>query len=199
MARAARLSREVQMLRNEPPHGVACWPVNEDKVDTLHADVSGPTDSPYEGGVFRLEIVCLPRYPFQPPQVRFLTPIYHPNIDKGGRICLDLLKPPPQGTWKPAMNLSTLLASIQLLMATPNPDDGLRPDVSAEYKDDRDKFNTTARAYTRKHATKAANDASSETGEGDEAKRGNTEPPAKRADQSTQGTTTSSPTYGAAS
>lgn len=36
------------------------------------------------------------RYPFEPPKIRFLTPIYHPNIDNSGRICHDALKLPPK-------------------------------------------------------------------------------------------------------
>ncbi len=36
-------------------------------------------------------------------QIRFITPIYHPNIDSGGRICLDTLNMPPKGDWKPGL------------------------------------------------------------------------------------------------
>ena len=53
--------------------------------------------------------------------VLFITKIYHPNIDTSGRICLDLLKMPPQGSWKPNLNISLILKSIGLLLAEPNP------------------------------------------------------------------------------
>lgn len=46
-----------------------------------------------------------------------------------GRICLDILNMPPKGGWKPALNVSTVLASIGLLLAEPNPDDGLVTDI----------------------------------------------------------------------
>lgn len=34
-----------------------------------------------------------------------------------------------QGAWKPSLNISTVLTSIQLLMAEPNPDDPLMADI----------------------------------------------------------------------
>jgi ubiquitin-conjugating enzyme E2 N len=46
----------------------------------------------YVGGLFRLELFLPGEYPMGPPKVRFLTKIYHPNIDRLGRICLDILK-----------------------------------------------------------------------------------------------------------
>ena len=128
-AQKARLMREVALLKKSPPPGVQCWVADEAKMHMLLADVAGPPDSPYERGVFRVELDCSGRYPFEPPKARFVTPIYHPNIDTAGRICLDLLKMPPKGSWKPSINISTLLTSLQLLMSEPNPEDGLLPDV----------------------------------------------------------------------
>lgn len=62
---------------------------------SMRLEITGPENSPYEGGIFELDLSITDRYPFEPPKLRFITPIYHPNIDSTGRICLDLLKMPP--------------------------------------------------------------------------------------------------------
>lgn len=151
MQRASRLKRELQLLSTEPPPGITCWQ-NEDRTDDLRAQIVGGVDTPYENGVFTLEIKVPERYPFEPPKIRFLTPIYHPNIDNSGRICHDALKLPPKGAWKPSLNISTVLTSIQLLMAEPNPDDPLMADISSEFKYNKQLFTEKARKWTQQHA-----------------------------------------------
>lgn len=89
--------------------GISAVP-HEDNLRYFDVSIHGPTQSPYEGqkfeptasngqvsnvllgGIFKLELFLPDDYPMTPPKIRFLTKIYHPNIDKLGRICLDVLK-----------------------------------------------------------------------------------------------------------
>ncbi|KAM4795854.1 ubiquitin-conjugating enzyme E2 T [Rhinophrynus dorsalis] len=151
MQRASRLKRELQILNTEPAPGITCWQ-HENSMENLRAQIVGGSGSPYEGGIFNLEVIIPERYPFEPPKICFLTPIYHPNIDTAGRICLDILKLPPKGAWRPSLNISTVLTSIQLLMSEPNPDDPLMADISSEFKYNRTLFLSNARKWTEKHA-----------------------------------------------
>lgn len=83
------------------------------------------------------------------PKVRFLTKIYHPNIDKLGRICLDILK----DKWSPALQIRTVLLSIQALMSAPNPDDPLDENIARHWRDEEEKATATAREWTQMYAS----------------------------------------------
>ncbi|KAL2613114.1 hypothetical protein R1flu_024806 [Riccia fluitans] len=103
-----RIIKETQRLLSEPAPGISASP-SEENLRYFNVMILGPTQSPYEGGVFKLELFLPEEYPMAAPKVRFLTKIYHPNIDKLGRICLDILK----DKWSPALQIRTVLLSIQ--------------------------------------------------------------------------------------
>ncbi|KAJ3234170.1 Ubiquitin-conjugating enzyme 13 [Chytriomyces hyalinus] len=130
MALPKRIIKETERLLAEPVPGISATP-HDDNLRYFDVIISGPSSSPFEGGAFKLELFLPEDYPMAPPKVRFLTKIYHPNIDKLGRICLDILK----DKWSPALQIRTVLLSIQALLSAPNPDDPLANDVAQHWKD----------------------------------------------------------------
>ncbi|KAG2642710.1 hypothetical protein PVAP13_2KG207800 [Panicum virgatum] len=106
-----RIIKETQRLLSEPAPGISASP-SEENMRYFNVMILGPSQSPYEGGVFKLELFLPEEYPMAPPKVRFLTKIYHPNIDKLGRICLDILK----DKWSPALQIRTVLLSCRIWM-----------------------------------------------------------------------------------
>lgn len=84
-------TQETQRLMAEPVPGITATP-DEGNARYFHVIIAGPQDSPFEGGTFKLELFLPEEYPMAAPKVRFMTKIYHPNVDKLGRICLDILK-----------------------------------------------------------------------------------------------------------
>nr|CAD2158407.1 unnamed protein product [Meloidogyne enterolobii] len=96
-----RIHKELVDFGKEPPALCNAGPVGED-LWNWQATITGPPNSPYQGGVFYLNINFPQDYPFKPPQISFKTQIYHPNINNEGCICLDIL----QHKWTPALTIS---------------------------------------------------------------------------------------------
>lgn len=151
-----RLMKDIDAFRTNNNSNVSAGPSSDDNLYKWTATIIGPEDSPYSGGIFKLQIDIPTDYPFKPPTVRFLTRIYHPNItsapisEGGGSICLDTLK----SNWSPALSILKVLLSISSLLTDPNPNDPLEAEIASIYKKDKAAFNKTAREWTVKYAMK---------------------------------------------
>lgn len=119
--------------------------LNESSMLNIKGYVNGPVDTPYEGGRFHLEVVVPETYPFSPPKVKFTTRIWHPNISSAtGAICLDILK----DQWAAAMTISSVMLSLQTLLAMPEANDPQDAVVARQYIENIDLFEKTARYWT---------------------------------------------------
>ena len=147
MSVSRRIIKEISRLTKETPPGFSI-DVDTNNMRYIKIALQGPEDSVYQGGIFNLEMYLGEEYPMVPPKVRFLTKIYHPNIDKIGRICLDILK----DKWSPALQIQSVLLSIQVLMGNPNVDDPLDEQVAAHWKSKRSEAEEQAREWTLKYA-----------------------------------------------
>mmetsp|Transcript_6562 Transcript_6562/g.7134 ORF Transcript_6562/g.7134 Transcript_6562/m.7134 type:complete len:149 (+) Transcript_6562:65-511(+) len=147
MSSLRRLQAELKAISNDPPCECSAGPVADDMFH-WSGTIMGPPDSPYEGGLFFLDIHFPADYPFKPPKVQFTTKVYHPNINKNGSICLDILKE----QWSPALTISRVLLSISSLLTEPNPKDPLVPDIAYQYSHNKVAYEATARAWTQKYA-----------------------------------------------
>lgn len=144
---ARRILKEIQDLKKDAPDNCSAGPKDND-VYKWDAVIMGPTDSPYQGGIFKLEIHFPTDYPFKPPKVIFTTKIYHPNVGVTGNICLDILK----DNWSPALTVGKVLLSICSLLTDANPKDPLVPDIADQYMNNRSEFDETAKLWTRRYA-----------------------------------------------
>ena len=116
----------------------------------------GPSDSPYEGGKFNLDIFLADNYPFKCPKIIFKTEIFHPNFVTGeelchcGNTCFTMLY-----YWKPSYHLKDLLDSIYKVFINPIPDFRMCGNSEAIelFIRDKIKFEEKAKEWTKKFAS----------------------------------------------
>jgi ubiquitin-protein ligase len=167
---AKRMFFELRNIKSAKVPFVSAAPLR-DSLDTILASIEGPPETPYEGGVFWIIIRLSETDPFGPPLMKFHTKIYHPNISPRGDICADY-----SSKWRSVLSdglpvtdvsavwfsskstdirwsLGALLIALCGLLASPDIDDPLVPEIARTYIEDYDRYCKAARKYTREYAT----------------------------------------------
>ena len=111
-----RLIKDLKKIQGETTDDSIMAMPDEKNILKWEAIICGPDDTEWEGGIFKLELVFSDAYPNKPPNVKFISNIFHPNVYKDGKICLDIL----QNNWSPVYDVQSILISIQQLMTDPN-------------------------------------------------------------------------------
>ena len=151
--RNRRLQKEIQDILKDTLSGITITS-KDDSIEItdftrLKGHFDGPPDTPYEGGHYEVDINITPEYPFKPPQMKFITKIWHPNVSsQTGAICLDTL-----GTqWSPVLTLKSALISLQSLLSSPEPKDPQDAEVASMLITRPEEFKHVAREWAQRYA-----------------------------------------------
>jgi ubiquitin-conjugating enzyme E2 R len=91
--------------------------------------IEGPSQTPYEGGIFKTTLKFPQNYPYYPPEFKFSSLFFHPNVYKDGKVCISILHPPgedpmsgerPEERWLPIHSVESILISVGCLLVEPS-------------------------------------------------------------------------------
>jgi len=137
------LAVEFKSLQDEPVEGFTVKLVNEDNLFEWQVAIFGPPNTLYQGGYFKASMKFPPDYPYSPPNLKFLTKVWHPNVYENGDLCISILHPPvedatsgelPCERWNPTQNVRTVLLSVISLLNEPNTFSPANVDASVMYR-----------------------------------------------------------------
>merc|ERR1711862_283267 len=157
-----RIMKELREIVNGSihlPQGVHIF-IDNDNLTLMKAVIQGPIGTPFEDGVFALNIQIPSDYPFRPPKITFENPVYHCNVSDIGEVCLDIL----MTEWVPNLSILQAIEAILKMLSNPNSDNALRQWIAeitiahfqSDGKDTR--YVDNAKAATRKDAVRSIED-----------------------------------------
>ena len=157
-----RIMEEYKDINRNPISncGVTIGLMNESDYTKWRVTLLGPKDSSYKGGLFTLSINFPNNYPDKAPEVCFLTPIYHVNVNPKaprtqgegveslGHVSIAFLN-----WWKPEYTMREVLTNIFALFYMANPDSPYGLDRADEFRNDRATYEEKAKYFTKKYAS----------------------------------------------
>jgi len=147
MAEAATklLQQQFKRLQTDPVEGFVCEIPDDSNLFDWRIFVEGPKGTMYAGGIFQLSMLFPKDYPMSPPELRFVSDFWHPNVYDDGKVCISILHPPgedemsgelPEERWLPTQSVSTILLSVISLLSDPNFSSPANVDASVQWRRD---------------------------------------------------------------
>lgn len=136
-----RIKREIKIALKSKSKEIVIQPCIDGDLYKWKAIMRPSDSSLYRDTEFELIIYIPTNYPYAPPKIAFITPVYHPNINSSGNICISTLGK----DWSPALTIEKTLISILSMLDEPNPSDPLRPEAAELFLCDKKAYEKKAR------------------------------------------------------
>lgn len=148
------LLRMYKKLQDDPSDYFSCGLIDENPF-RWRCTIIGPAKSPYEGGMFPAELTFTEDFPNSPPEMRFVCPMWHPNIHaQTGKVCISILHKPgndpleyelSQERWLPIHTVETIIVSVISMLLDPNCESPLNVEAAKDFRNNRDEYNRKVR------------------------------------------------------
>ena len=152
-----RIKIEFNDINNNPlgEIGVTIGLNDENNIFRWSATLQGPKDTSYKGGIFLLDIKFPEDYPESPPEILFVTPIYHLNINSSSQTGISVGKVycNSLNNWKNYFTIRKIFPEIFVLLYRNNPDCGYDSEKNKEFRLNRPLFEQKVKYFTKKYAT----------------------------------------------
>jgi ubiquitin-conjugating enzyme E2 G1 len=132
-------------LKKHPNDGFSAGLVDDNNLYKWEVVIVGPSDTVYEGGMFKAMLEFPQDFPQRPPKMKFITEIWHPNIHKNGDVCISILHEPGEDRygyekaserWLPVHTVETILISVISMLADPNDESPANVDAAKQWRND---------------------------------------------------------------
>lgn len=153
---AAFLHKEYKRAKDNASFSVG---LIDDNIYLWEVIILGPTNTLYENGIFKAVMQFPENYPDSPPKFKFISDMWHPNIDKDGNVCISILHEPGDDMyeyecvserWMPVRNPECVILSIIALLSYPNSDSPANLDAAREYRDNKELYDKKVLRLTQK-------------------------------------------------
>ena len=149
------LKLQLQECMKQTDLGFSVGLIDENDFFKWSVCFTGPEDTIYEGGFFKAILTFPEDFPQNPPEMKFITEMWHPNIYPDGKVCISILHPPgvdqfnelekAEERWRPVLGVEQILISVISMLNEPNIESPANIDASVMFRDHREKYEQKVR------------------------------------------------------